>query len=79
MQLDAVLGRCPELRALFDSGDIITQNDVSKRKPDPEGIETLLSQWGVPPEEVQYIDDGWSGIEAAVKAKIGQVFLLERH
>jgi beta-phosphoglucomutase-like phosphatase (HAD superfamily) len=42
MQLEAVLERCPELRALFDSGDIITQDDVSRRKPDPEGIEKLL-------------------------------------
>lgn len=78
MQLEAVLGRCSELRTLFDSGDIITQDDVSKRKPDPEGIEKLLAQWGTSPEKVQYIDDGWSGTEAAVKAKIDQIFLLER-
>ncbi|MBP6921625.1 HAD hydrolase-like protein [Candidatus Gracilibacteria bacterium] len=78
IQLDAVLGRFPELGQLFAPENIITQNDISKRKPHPEGIKKLLSQWGVPPEEVQYIDDGWSGIEAAVKAKIGQIFLLER-
>lgn len=78
MQLEAVLGRCPDLRALFDSRDINTQDDVSKRKPDPEGIEKLLAQWRTSPEKVQYIDDGWSGIQAAVWARIWQIFLLER-
>lgn len=77
-QIAAVLNRFPELTALFDRNNIITQDDVWKRKPDPEGLQKLLAQWDVSPEEVQYIDDGWGGIQAALRARIGQIFLLER-
>lgn len=77
-QLEAVLNRCPELRALFDRNNIITQDDVWKRKPDPEGLQKLLAQLNISPEEVQYIDDGWSGIQAAINANVWQIFLLER-
>lgn len=77
-QIAAVLNRFPELRELFHQDNIITQDDVWKRKPDPEGLQKLLAQWSISPEEVQYIDDGWGGIQAAVRARIGQIFLLER-
>lgn len=65
-QIEAVLGCHPALRTLFEEKNIITQDDVSKRKPDPEGLQKLLKKWNISPEEVQYIDDGWGGIQAAI-------------
>lgn len=77
-QVKAVLERVKNIWKYFPNGHIITQNDVQKRKPDPEGLSMLLERMQITAQETDYIDDGWWGIEAAVRKEIHRIFLLER-
>lgn len=47
---------------------IVTNEDVSSPKPDPEGYLLACNQLGFPPSEVVVIEDGEYGIQAATNA-----------
>ena len=48
---------------LFDL--LLTQEDVSKKKPDPEGFELAMKYFGIGPDKTVIFEDSVSGIEAA--------------
>ncbi len=49
-------------------GVIVTGDDVSERKPDPEAFTIALERLGKPAEEVVVVEDSDNGVEAAVAA-----------
>ena len=51
---------------LFDL--ILTHEDVSKSKPDPEGYIKAMEHFGVRPDECIVFEDSDTGIEAAVRS-----------
>lgn len=54
---------------LFDL--ILTQEDVSKKKPDPECFLKAMAHFEVPPEDTIIFEDSESGIEAALNSGAG--------
>lgn len=50
---------------LFD--DIITADDISKPKPDPEGFNLAIQRFNVDPKNAIIFEDAEVGIEAARK------------
>ncbi len=58
---------CFNVKGLFD--DIITQEDIKKPKPDPEGFCLAMERAGVTPEETFIFEDSDVGIEAARRSK----------
>ena len=57
---------------------IVTQNDVTMRKPHPQGLLDIMKRFWCTNKDMIHIWDGWWDVEAAIRAKIGQIFLLER-
>ena len=57
-----------DLKELFDL--ILTNEDVVKVKPDPEGYLKAIRYFGAGPEECIVFEDSEVGIEAASKAGI---------
>ena len=49
---------------LFDL--ILTQEDVAKKKPDPEGFVLAMRHFGVRPDKTVIFEDSPSGVEAAL-------------
>ena len=47
---------------------LITNQDVEKQKPDPEGYSLICNKLDVDPVDVLVIEDGKYGIEAATRA-----------
>jgi phosphoglycolate phosphatase len=56
--------------------DVILGADVSRRKPDPEGIAKSLSRLGVPPEAAVYLGDTEIDIQASRAAGVHAVGVL---
>ena len=55
---------------------VITGLDVERRKPDPEGLLKATVALGVTPDEVVYIGDGVSDIQASQAAGVASVAVL---
>ena len=60
------------LDLLEEVGPVIGGDQVSLRKPNPEGLRRILSQWNLGAAEVAYVADG--DHEAALAAQIGVDF-----
>ncbi len=56
---------------------IVAREDVTKMKPDKEGIELILSKMGLQPDEVLFVGDSWIDAKAANEAKVS--FILIRN
>lgn len=54
---------------LFDL--ILTQEDVSKKKPDPECFIKAMVYFEIPPEDTIVFEDSESGVEAALRSGAG--------
>ena len=67
---DAVLAAL-ELAGAFDL--IVTADDVEATKPDPEGYQLALGQFGVQASDALTLEDSPSGIRAAIAAGIPRV------
>ena len=50
--------------------EIITRNDISKPKPDPEGLMKIINKWNIPKLNTIYIGDSFIDSEAARRANI---------
>ncbi|MHA1444492.1 MAG: HAD family hydrolase [Candidatus Hodarchaeales archaeon] len=50
--------------------EIITRNDISKPKPDPEGLMKIINKWNIPKLNTIYIGDSFIDSEAAMRANI---------
>lgn len=61
------------VRGVFDF--IITQEDVKRTKPDPEGFLTAMRRAGVSPEDTLIFEDSEAGIEAAKMTKADYVII----
>ena len=57
-----------QLKGLFDT--IVTGNDVTKSKPDPEGFLLSAKRLGSTPAGCVVIEDAFAGVEAAKNAKM---------
>jgi beta-phosphoglucomutase len=55
-----------ELKKLFDL--ILTQDDIAKSKPDPEGFLKAMDFFGAAPEETIIFEDSEVGLEAAERS-----------
>ncbi len=77
-QVWAIMDKLPWLQEFFREKLIITQNDVTMRKPDPQGLHTIMKRFWCTGKDMIHIGDGWWDVEAAIRAKIQQIFLLER-
>lgn len=71
--LDKAL-RFLSLKGIFDL--ILSAEDVSKSKPDPEMVYTAMRKFGVKPEETLFIGDARNDILAAKKAKVRSAVVL---
>ncbi|MHA2185533.1 MAG: HAD family hydrolase, partial [Promethearchaeota archaeon] len=49
---------------------IIGFNEVSETKPNPEGLNIILSEWGIKPSEAIFVGDMTSDIDAGKAAKV---------
>lgn len=58
-----------QLSDFFDF--ILTQEDIEKQKPDPEGFLNVMSHFDVSPEETFIFEDSDAGIEAAIRSGAG--------
>lgn len=56
----------PSLRQLVDI--VITENDVSRSKPDPEGYNLAAERLGLRPERCIVFEDSMAGVEAGRRA-----------
>lgn len=63
-----------DLESLFDL--ILTQEDITKTKPDPEGYLKAMQIFGVSPEECLIFEDSQVGIQAAEKSE-ATVFVVK--
>jgi HAD superfamily hydrolase (TIGR01509 family) len=54
------------IKSLFD--EILTNQDVEKPKPDPEGYLFLMNKYGYSSDKTYIIEDSPKGIEAATKS-----------
>jgi beta-phosphoglucomutase len=62
---DSILARL-KLTEHFDT--VITGNDVTKAKPDPEGFLLAAERLSVQPQDCLVVEDAFAGIEAAVRS-----------
>jgi HAD superfamily hydrolase (TIGR01509 family) len=60
----------------MEFGVIVTGDDVSERKPDPEAFTIALERLGNGPEEVVVVEDSDNGVEAAVAAGLSCVVVV---
>ena len=66
-----VMLRALEITSLFDT--IVTAEDVSHGKPDPEVFLTAASRLGIPPARCIVVEDAMAGIEGARRAGMKSV------
>ncbi len=66
---------CFNVKDLFE--DIITQEDITKPKPDPEGFLMAMKRANAKPEETLIFEDSEVGIEAARRSG-ATVFIVDR-
>jgi len=59
---------------LFDA--VVTREDVTRRKPDPEGLLTCASRLGIAPRDTAYVGDSPLDMEAAHAAGMAAIGLL---
>ncbi len=72
-RIEAILGR----EGLLEPFDVIVGGeDVSRHKPDPEGLLTAIERLGCPPSEVLYVGDSVIDAEAARRAGVPFVAVL---
>ncbi len=64
------------LTLLFDA--VVTGNDISRSKPDPEVFLISAERLGVSPERCLVFEDAYSGIEAAINAGMHAVGVGDR-
>ena len=62
-------------RELFD--EIIDQNRIAKKKPEPDAFFAAMEQFGVAPENTIVFEDSQLGVQAAVAAGL-QYFRVEK-
>lgn len=62
-KMKVLFDELPGFRDYFDV--VITDSDVTKSKPDPEGYLLAAERLGVPPERCVVFEDSRSGLEAA--------------
>jgi len=55
-----------DLMYLFDF--LVTQEDITKVKPDPQGFEIAMEHFGISPEHTIIFEDSEVGIEAAERS-----------
>lgn len=67
----------PELKTLFDV--IITADQITRSKPDPECYLLAAEQLGMKPEECVVFEDSFSGLEAGRGARMKVVGLATTH
>jgi beta-phosphoglucomutase len=67
---DLILDRL-KLRSAFDA--VVTGNDITRGKPDPEGLLLCAGKLNAPPHECVVIEDAEAGIRAANNAGMGSV------
>lgn len=67
----------PELKTLFDV--IITADQITRSKPDPECYLLAAEQLGMKPEECVVFEDSFSGLEAGRRARMKVVGLATTH
>ena len=58
-------------------GLVLTGEDVTRQKPDPQGYRIAMEHFGVGPEETMIFEDSAPGL-AAAKASGARVFKIER-
>ncbi len=68
-----LFGQHPDMRHYF--GAIITDEDVTRSKPDPQGYNLAAERLGVNPEDCVVFEDSFSGLMAG-KAAGGKVVAL---
>ena len=61
-KMDGLFSQVPTLRALVDT--IITDHDVQRSKPDPQGYLLAASRLGCEPADCLVFEDSFQGIEA---------------
>ena len=66
-----------QLEHLFDA--VVTGNDITRSKPDPEVFLIAAKRLGLPPEACLVFEDAYSGIEAAKNAGMHVVGVGEAH
>lgn len=54
---------------------VVTRDDVSKGKPDPEPYLTAAAALGVPQENVLALEDSYNGVRAAVAAELRVIMI----
>lgn len=62
----------------FEAPDFVLGRDCAPHKPAPDGIELLLSRWGVAPEQAVMVGDWVFDVQAGRNAGTGTV-LVARH
>ena len=60
-------------------GAVITAEDVTRGKPDPEPFLTAAQRLGVPPARCVVVEDAPAGVEAARRAGMACIGLLTTH
>lgn len=73
---DAMRQTAP-IRELFDL--VVTRDDVSHVKPDPEAFVKALEAFSLPPEACLVVEDALPGIRGARAAGIDSAVMSERH
>ncbi len=63
-----------KLSKIFDV--IITRNDVTRLKPDPEGLNSAIEKLNANTEKIVFVGDSYNDIEAARKAGIFSCYLV---
>ena len=61
-KMDSLFSQLPELRDAVDI--VITDEDVTKSKPDPQGYLLAAERLGVPPEQCWVFEDSFNGLRA---------------
>ena len=56
---------------------IATQEDIEKKKPDPEGFLLVMNHFGIVPENTIIYEDSQAGI-AAARASGASVMIIDR-
>ncbi|HTA16380.1 MAG TPA: beta-phosphoglucomutase [bacterium] len=62
-----------------DFDTVVSGNDTSRSKPDPEVFEMAAGRLGVPPAECLVVEDAYAGIQAAKAAGMKAVGIGEAH
>jgi mannitol-1-/sugar-/sorbitol-6-phosphatase len=68
-----------EAAALKAPAVMVTAEDVTRGKPDPEGYQLSAARLGVPVEQCLIFEDAAAGIDAAVRASATVLVVTETH